>query len=137
MGLPPALHRKCCASSKSTAPPLPLPGPCLCIVFLSRQQIRLQVLPNKEFNFKKKIKIVSTEFLRARASPSTTPHPGFAHLYSGRRCAHTKPFRSWALRLLALSQLSFPSNWQARKDDRTCVCRQKAGLNWLGGQGGE
>lgn len=59
MGLS-ALHRKCCASNRSTfPPPIASPGPCWCVIFLSHQQIPSHVFSNKEFNFshlkKKKI----------------------------------------------------------------------------------
>lgn len=101
-------------------PPLAFPGLCLRLILLSHQQNNSPILSNKEFNFnhllkKKKIFffLVSTDLLPAHAGPLTVPRPGFAHRYScarahtSRLLKHTKPFRSWAFGLLALSQLFF------------------------------
>lgn len=108
MGLPSALRRKYCASNASPfSPPLAFPGPCVCISFSATNSSVHRTFPASLTSaIKKRKRIVSTDFLHARAGPSTTPHPGFVHLHPTTR-AHTKPFQSRALRLLALSQLFF------------------------------
>lgn len=144
MGLPPALHRKCCASNKSTfSPLLAFLGPACVLSFSATNRLVYRSFPTRSLTSTKKKKIVSTEFLRAHAGPSTMPHPGFAHFYSGKRCAHTKPFRSWALRLLALSQLSPPRppspphppaiGKPGKMIEPVCVAKRLASTGWGGG----
>lgn len=118
--------------------PIASPGPCWCVIFLSHQQIPSQVFSNKEFNFshlkKKKKKISFHRF------PTCTRRPTCQALPQLRACAHNAgllctpnpsdpgPSGYWRY------HNSFFSQWQARKDDRTCVCSQKTGLNWFRGE---
>lgn len=140
MGLPSALHRKCCASNKSTFPPLlNWRGPCLCTVFLSHQQISSQVLSNKEFNFNHKKKNKKNSFHRfptcMRRPIHHAPSHLHTHIFRRRTSAHTKPFRSWALGLLALSQLFFfPIGKPGKLIEPVCVAKRLASTGSGGGK---
>lgn len=137
MALPSALQGKCCASIPTTAP-FPRPGPpwaSLRILFLGHQQVSSQVLSNEELNFNHKKHTVATDFLRAHAGPSATPRPGFTRFYSGAHALTHQPFRSWARRLLALSQLSFfPIGKPGKMTEPVCVAKRLASTGSEGGK---
>lgn len=124
--------------------PWPFLGLAGVLSFQGTNSLVHRSFPTRSFNFshykKEKKKRIRSHRLPT-CSQARTPRPCSAHVCRSAR-ARTRcspehpepfPFPSGALGLLALSQLFF-SQWQARKDDRTCVCSQKTGLNWFRGE---